>query len=295
MNKYQTWQWRGFNIGYQSCGETGSAVVFVHGFGANSGHWRNNISVLGKYYRCYAVDLIGFGKSSKPTPGKILDYTFETWATQVADFCRDVIKEPVYLVGNSIGCIVTMQMAVDYPDLVLGIASLNCSLRLLHERKRKTLPWYKNWGAAVMQNILTNPTIGSFFYQQIAQPKVIKNLLSQAYQNQEAVTEELIDLIYQPSQDVGAVEVFLAFTSYSQGPLAEDLLPQISCSVTFLWGTKDPWESIELGRELAKYSCVDKFLELEALGHCPQDEAPNIVNPILQEWLNSMQKQILQT
>lgn len=286
MDKYQTWQWRGFNIGYQSCGETGSAVVFVHGFGANSGHWRNNISVLGKDYRCYAIDLIGFGRSSKPTPRKPLDYTFETWATQVADFCQEVVQEPVYLVGNSIGCIVTMQMAVDYPDLVLGIASLNCSLRLLHERKRQTLPWYRNWGATLVQKMLTNPLIGKFFYQQIAKPKVIKNILTQAYPHQKAITDELIDLIYQPSQDEGAVDVFLAFTSYSQGPLAEDLLPQISCPVTFFWGDQDPWESIDLGRELAKYPCVENFIELEGLGHCPQDEDPETVNSLLKEWLN---------
>ncbi len=286
MNKYQTWQWRGFNIGYQNRGETGKTVVFVHGFGANSGHWRNNISVLSEDYRCYTIDLLGFGKSDKPTPGKPLDYTFDTWATQLADFCQEVVKTPVYLVGNSIGCIVTMQMAVDYPDLVLGIASLNCSLRLLHERKRQTLPWIRNVGAGVMQNVLTNPTIGNFFYKQIAKPKVIRNILTQAYPNQEAINDELIDLIYQPSQDEGAVEVFLAFTGYSQGPLAEDLLPQISCPVTFFWGTKNPWESIDLARDLANYPCVNDFIELEGLGHCPQDEAPHIVNPLLQQWLN---------
>ena len=288
MNKYQTWQWRGFDIGYQHCGDTGIPVVFVHGFGANSGHWRKNISVLGDKYRCYGIDLIGFGQSSKPTPNQPISYTFETWANQIADFCKEIIGEPVYLVGNSIGCIVTMQMAVDYPDLVLAIASLNCSLRLLHERKRKTLPWYRNLGAGVMQNILTNPTIGNFFYNQIAKPKVIKNLLSQAYQRQEAITDELVDLIYQPSQDQGAVEVFLAFTGYSQGPLAEDLLPVLSCPLTFFWGTKDPWEPIDMGRELANFDSVVDFIELENLGHCPQDEAPEVVNPLLEKWLEKI-------
>ncbi len=284
--EYQTWQWRGFNIGYQSCGDRGEAVVLVHGFGANCGHWRKNLPVLGKECRCYALDLIGFGASDKPKPREAIDYTFETWSQQVADFCREVVGSPAFLVGNSIGCVVIMQTAVDYPELVLGVASLNCSLRLLHERKRVNLPWFRNVGATVMQNILSNRAIGNFFYQQIAKPKVIKNLLSQAYRRQEAIDDELIELIFQPSQTEGAVDVFLAFTCYSGGPLPEDLLPKLTCPTILLWGTEDPWEPIEMGKKLAEYDAVDQFIPLEGLGHCPQDEAPEIVNPILESWIN---------
>ncbi|BAQ62404.1 possible alpha/beta hydrolase superfamily [Geminocystis sp. NIES-3708] len=289
MINYQIWQWQGFNIGYQSYGEIGEVIVFIHGFGANSGHWRHNLPFLGQNYRCYAIDLLGFGASAKPTPGQPFYYTFETWSKQVADFCREIVKTPVYLIGNSIGCIVTMQTAVDNPDLVLGIAALNCSLRLLHDRKRESLPFYKNVGATVMQKLLTNKSIGNFFYRQIAKPKVIKNLLSQAYQNKEAITDELIDIIYKPSQDKGASDVFLAFTAYSGGALPEDLLPILPCPITFFWGTNDPWESIELGRELANYPMVKDFIELEGLGHCPQDEAPEIVNPLLRQWLETLE------
>ena len=286
--EYQTWQWKGFKIGYQSCGENGSAVVLVHGFGANCGHWRKNIPVLGETFRCYAVDLIGFGASDKPKPKQEIEYTFDTWGQQIADFCREVVGSPAFLVGNSIGCVVIMQTAVDYPQLVLGIASLNCSLRLLHERKRHTLPWFRNIGANLLQKVLNNQIIGKFFYGQIAKRKVIKNLLSQAYQRKEAITEELVELIFQPSQDKGAVDVFLAFTGYSSGALPEDLLPQLSCPTILLWGAEDPWEQIELGRELAKYPTVNEFIPLEGLGHCPQDEAPEIVNLILQRWISEL-------
>lgn len=287
MVEYQTWQWRGFNIGYQCQGDKGDALILIHGFGANCGHWRHNLPVLAQNYRCYAIDLIGFGASAKPQPGAEIDYTFDTWAQQVADFCREVVGTPAYLVGNSIGCIVTMQMAVSFPDLALGIVALNCSLRLLHERKRASLPWVRNVGSTVMQKVLQNKTIGHFFFAQIAKPKVIKNLLRQAYRRHEAITDELVDLIYQPSQDEGANDVFLAFTGYSGGPLAEDLLPILPCPLIFLWGTEDPWEPIDGGRLLANYDSVKDFIPLEGLGHCPQDEAPDTVNPIILDSLQS--------
>jgi len=92
---------------------------------------------------------------------------------------------------------------------------------------------------------------------------------------------------YYPAADPGAVDVFVAFTSYSQGPLPEDLLPILPCGALVIWGTDDPWEPIELGQQFVKFRNVEKFIPLEGVGHCPQDEAPELVNPILREWILS--------
>jgi pimeloyl-ACP methyl ester carboxylesterase len=266
-------------------GATGAAVVLVHGFGASSGHWRKNLPVLGESYRCFAIDLIGFGASAKPTPIAEIHYTFETWGELVADFCREVVKSPAFLVGNSIGCIVIMQTAIVAPDWVLGVAALNCSLRLLHDRKRAALPWYRNWGSGFLQKLLTQKAIGYFFFKQLANPRTVRKVLLQAYHRPEAVTDELVELLMKPASDMGAADVFLAFTAYSQGPLPEDLLPQLTCPTILLWGSEDPWEPIALGRELAQLPTVKAFIELEGAGHCPQDEVPDLVNSILQSWI----------
>lgn len=285
----KTWNWKGHNITYQQAGETGVAVLLVHGFGASWGHWRKNLPVLGESCRCYAIDLLGFGGSDKPHPGTEIAYTFETWSEQLADFCREVVGSPVFLVGNSIGCIVIMQMAVDHPELALGVAAINCSIRLLHDRKRVTLPWYRNYGSLVMQRVLGNKQVGNFFFQQIAKPQIVRKILLQAYRRPEAVTDELIDILMNPAQDKGAAAVFLAFTRYSQGPLPEDLLPRLTSPTVLLWGTDDPWEPVAMGKKLAEISTVDEFIPLEGLGHCPQDEAPEIVNPILISWIKKHQ------
>lgn len=283
--KRHLWQWRGHTIGYQQAGETGPAVLLVHGFGASSGHWRKNLPVLGASYRCFAIDLLGFGASAKPKPSATLGYTFETWAAQLADFCREVIGEPAFYIGNSIGCIAAMQAAVSYGEWVRGIAALNISLRMLHERKRDRLPWHERFGAPLVQKALQNPALSQFFFGLIARPRAVRNVLLQAYPRAEAVTDELVELILEPSRDPGAVGVFVAFTGYSQGPLAEDLLPQLQCPTIILWGEADPWEPLALGRAFGDFPTVDRFIVLPGLGHCPQDEAPEVVNPILLAWL----------
>lgn len=283
----KTWQWRGHNITYQHYGDTGPAVVMVHGFGASWGHWRKNLPVLGQQARCYALDLIGFGGSDKPIPDREIEYTFETWSAQVIDFCREVIGEAAFLVGNSIGCIVVMQAAVDNPDWVRSLALINCSLRLLHDRRRESLPWYRSFGATVMQQVLGVKPLGELFFNQLAKPKTVRRILQQAYRRPEAVTDELIEILMRPAREMGAAAVFLAFTRYSQGPLPEDLLAVLPCEALILWGSEDPWEPVEMGQDFTRFAAVQEFIPLPGLGHCPQDEAPEVVNPILQSWVSA--------
>jgi pimeloyl-ACP methyl ester carboxylesterase len=152
---------------------------------------------------------------------------------------------------------------------------------LLHDRKLVTQPWYRRQFTPLLQRVLTIEAIGNFFFSQLAKPQVVRKILLQAYGDPDAVTDELIDILMAPAADEGAAAVFLAFTAYSQGPLPEDLLPQLACPVIFLWGDRDPWEPIDLGRELANFPVVKEFIPLPGVGHCPQDEVPALVNPIL--------------
>ncbi|KZV18355.1 pheophytinase, chloroplastic [Dorcoceras hygrometricum] len=95
------------------------------------------------------------------------------------------------------------------------------------------------------------------------------------------VTDELVQIILDPGREPGAVYVFLEFICYSDGPLPEELLPQVKCPVLIAWGDKDPWEPIDLGKAYAHFDSVEDFVVLPDVGHCPQDEAPHLVNPLI--------------
>jgi pimeloyl-ACP methyl ester carboxylesterase len=243
-----TWQWRGYDIRYQATiaqvanhdlGDSSNlddkpALVLIHGFGASSGHWRKNMPALADVARVFAIDLIGFGASDKPIPSIELAYTFETWAAQVIDFCREVVGTEAILVGNSIGAVVAMQAAVLAPDLVLKTVLLNCSLRLLQETKQLSLPWYRRVGAKFLQRVLSNRAIAKFFFDQIRRPQTVRKILLQAYINPAAVDQELLDILLAPAQDPHAVDVFMAFINYSQGPTPEELLAKLPCEAIVL-------------------------------------------------------------
>jgi hypothetical protein len=40
--------------------------------------------------------------------------------------------------------------------------------------------------------------------------------------------------------------------------------------VGIVWGAEDPWEKVAWGRKLAADAGVTDYIELPAVGHCPQ-------------------------
>lgn len=55
----------------------------------------------------------------------------------------------------------------------------------------------------------------------------------QCYHDTSQVTEELVEKILQPGLEPGAADVFLEFVCYSDGPLPEELLPQMKVSQVY--------------------------------------------------------------
>lgn len=279
------WEWKGFSIRYQRSGSSGPALVLVHGFGGNCDHWRKNIPVLGKTCSVYSVDLLGYGYSDKPDPREYSRsslYTYDTWAGQLLDFIDGIVKRPAFLICNSIGGIAGLQAAVKDPSSVKGVQLLDISLRQLHVRNQSPLakPFVK-----AFQNILVETFVGDWFFSQVAQPSTVKQILQKAYCDADAVSDELVDIILKPGLLPGASSVFLEFISYSTGPLPHDLLSAVNIPVSILWGAEDPWEKVEWGREFKQYPCVEEFIELAGVGHCPHDEAPHLVNPLIEKFV----------
>ncbi|ERN20447.1 uncharacterized protein LOC18448863 [Amborella trichopoda] len=279
------WNWQGYRIRYQYAGSSGPSLVLIHGFGANSDHWRNNLPFLAKSHKVYSIDLVGYGYSDKPNPRDFVPnsfYTFETWSSQLNDFCNDVVKEGAFFICNSIGGVVGLQAAVNEPRISRGLVLLNISLRMLHIKKQ---PWYARLFVKSFQNLLRTTNLGKLFFKAVATPNSVRSVLCQCYYDKSKVTEELVQKILQPGLEPGASDVFLEFICYSDGPLPEELLPLVKCPVLVGWGDKDPWEPIELGKAYGAFEAVEDFVILPNVGHCPQDEAPDLVNPLVEAFV----------
>lgn len=102
-------------------------VLFIHGFISSSKFWTEtvfpNLSSSAKSkYRLFAVDLLGFGRSPKPTDSL---YTLREHVDMIE---RSVIEpyklKNVHIVAHSLGCILALALAVKYPGSVKSLTLL---------------------------------------------------------------------------------------------------------------------------------------------------------------------------
>jgi pimeloyl-ACP methyl ester carboxylesterase len=138
---------------------------------------------------------------------------------------------------------------------------------------------------AAFQTALKLPGIGPFLFNRVRSPRNIENTLRQVYGNSEAVTPELVELLYRPSEEPGAAEVFLNVITGPAGTPPEELLPKVPNPVLVLWGETDPWTPIDRGRSFGDYHPNLQFVPLPQTGHCPHDERPELVHQYLLPWL----------
>lgn len=312
-----TWMWRGQQIAYrcippqptQANSEANAdtavkqAVLCIHGFGACKEHWRHNIGPLAAGQWVYAIDLLGFGASSKPLscladepllPGGVR-YGFDLWAEQVVAFCREVIGAGsletclLQLIGNSIGGIVALNAArllSQQQAAPRQVILIDCAERELDLKRLPEQPWPAQLSRPLVMALVRQRWLISSLFRLLARPAVVRQVLSQAYPSGGNVDAELEQLLLQPSRDPGAPESFRGFVNLFNDWLAPQLLAQLHLPVRMLWGGADPWEPVaEAERWQRNFACVQELRVLEGLGHCPHDEDPEQVNPILLAWL----------
>lgn len=110
---------QGFKLRYARRGaETGTPVLFLHGFGGDLDNWLFNLDALGEAHPVLALDLPGHGQSSPRLPGTDL----AALAGVVAAFLAQLDLGPVHVVGHSMGGAIAAQLALDHPAAVRSLS-----------------------------------------------------------------------------------------------------------------------------------------------------------------------------
>ena len=107
----------GLSIAYDLVGDSGSAVVFLHGVGSDRSAWRRQLNAFGPHHRAIALDLRGHGESE--APGTPIDRA--GFAADVAGVVRVLDLAPAHLVGLSMGGVVALEVYARTPELVRSL------------------------------------------------------------------------------------------------------------------------------------------------------------------------------
>jgi pimeloyl-ACP methyl ester carboxylesterase len=90
------------------------ALLFIHGWCSNLGHWSPQVKRFSRTHRILRVDRRGMGRSSTPGTG----HTAAQHAADIAEVVRAAGLERVVVIGHAGGGASTLELARSQPDLV---------------------------------------------------------------------------------------------------------------------------------------------------------------------------------
>ena len=264
------------------------ALVLLHGFGASSGHWRDNAEAIAAAgYRVYAMDLLGFGQSDQP--GGRLDNRL--WSRQLQCFLEQIVGKPAVVAGNSLGSLVGLTTAVFRPELVIAVAAAPLpDPTLLSPLPLRRSPWSRRWQRWLVLLVSRCLPLG-LLIAVLRQNPLLRMGLASAYARSERIDNELVQLIRWPAsrstagRALGAMVRGMALRPARA--TAPQLLLRLNRPLLLLWGRRDRLVPPVIAERVVQQAPAGlaELHWLEGLGHCPHDEAPETFNTALIGWL----------
>jgi 2-hydroxymuconate-semialdehyde hydrolase len=259
----------GLVTGYLEAGE-GDPVVLLHGgeFGASAElGWERTIGALATRYRVLAPDMLGYGDTAK-----VHDFVDGrgTRIRHVARFCELMGVEGAHFVGNSMGAInLLTDVTSDEPVLPVGSLTLICGGGEIQRNEHADALYAYDASLEGMRRIVT-----ALFFDP-------------GY----ASDDRYVRRRHESSLAPGAWEAIAAArfrrpgATPPPGPSTARAYERITVPTLVVEGSGDKllppgWATDVAGRIVDARPAV-----VEDAGHCPQLERPDVVNPLILEFL----------
>ncbi|XP_061344889.1 pheophytinase, chloroplastic-like [Gastrolobium bilobum] len=322
------WRWKPkFNVHYEKagCENVGSPhILFLPGFGVGSFHYEKQLKDLGRDFRVWALDFLGqgmslpfedpaplskeaiasngnisswgFGDETEPWATKLV-YSVDLWQEQVRYFIEEVIGEPVYLVGNSLGGYVALYFAACNPHLVKGVTLLNATPfwgflpnAVKYPGLAKIFPWAGTFPLPSSIKRLTE-----LLWEKISDPKSIAQVLNQVYADHSTNVDNVFSRIVETTRHPAAAASFASIMFAPQGELSfSETLSRCRTNnvpICLMYGKEDPWVKPVWGFKVKRQVPEAPYYQISPAGHCPHDEVPEVINFLLRGWIRNLESQ----
>jgi pimeloyl-ACP methyl ester carboxylesterase len=108
------------DLAFRELGGSGAPIVILHGLFGSSQNWAGMGRRLTSLGRVFALDLRNHGDSPHAATQTLADCVGD-----LHDWARAHAREPLRLIGHSMGGLVAMGFALAHPDLTAGVASVD--------------------------------------------------------------------------------------------------------------------------------------------------------------------------
>jgi pimeloyl-ACP methyl ester carboxylesterase len=255
----------------------GPDILLLHGLGATKASFFEAAAALSRAHRVHALDLPGFGSSSKPA---FAAYDAGYFAEAVLGAMDAMGIERAHLVGNSLGGRVAIEVGLRSPERV-GALGLLCPAVAFLRRGYHPIVRLLRPELGVLPHRFARGMVANQFWSMFADRDQVDPSVA------DVVVEEFQRIYGSP----GARLAFLASARnvYLERPFGDDgfypRLAELEPPALFVWGSHDKLIPAGFARHVAEWLPSAEQIVLHGCGHVPQVERPEQTNGLLQRFL----------
>jgi pimeloyl-ACP methyl ester carboxylesterase len=261
-------------------GEGPEQVMCLHGLGSNKTSFFETVAALTPDHTVHAIDLPGFGSSSKPARGA---YDARYFARAALGYMDAMAIERAHLVGNSMGGRVALELALTEPDRVGSLSLLSPALAFLRRRELVPLVKVLRPELAAIPHPLRAARVRDYCWSLFARPERLDP----------AAADIAADEFCRTYRSRAARVAFFAAARniYLDTPHGErglwTRLRGLSRPALFVWGDSDRLVPAAFSRHVADVAPKARQVVLPNCGHVPQVELPERTNELIRDQIES--------
>ncbi|HEX4855476.1 MAG TPA: alpha/beta hydrolase [Limnobacter sp.] len=261
----------GFVVPYLE-GGNGEPLVLIHGFGGSKDNFNRVARHLTDYYTVYAIDVPGFGGSTRVMDA---DYMINTQADRVHEIIEKLGLQKPHIGGNSMGGWISGAYAAKYPDNVASVWFL-APAGLVESRKSEVIQKFEKTGEIMLtagNRKDFEKIVDTVMYQR---PAFAPGFVVEAMAARAAADQPLHKRIYKDFKTAPSDLANALKNSTYRGP------------GLIVWGRQDRVLHVDGAAELKAAMPGFDLILMDKVGHVPMMEQPEQVAADYVKWRNSI-------
>jgi haloalkane dehalogenase len=253
----------------------GSPVIFVHGEPTWSFLWRTVIGpVRDAGFRCLAPDLVGFGRSDKPTD--IAFYTYDRHVACAASLLEDLDVQGATVVVHDWGGPIGLRLAVEHPQRIDRLVILDTGLFTGLQRMTDAWTAFRDFVVRT-EDLPVGMLVRGACHEDPGDEVIAAYDAPFPNAASKAGARAFPLLIPRAPDDPGAAEGQRVLQS-----LREDRRPTL-----MLWADSDPVLPLSVGERFAEAIGRPAPRTIEQAGHFLQEDQGPLIGTLIADWLTA--------